>query len=425
MTHSESNFYFPILNPFLVRLTQFISPYVARWFFQFELVISPDSLEQVRSLQQQRLLLLPNHPTFQDPIVIFVLSAKLGQAFYYLAAYELFNGQLGGIFQRLGVYSIRRGLVDRPSIAQTLELLTQHSCRLVVFPEGGCSFQNDTVMPFRAGAVQIAFQAMSKLVKQGEPLPDLYAVPVSIKYRYIKDMKQVIERTLNELEQALNLEVVSGSSSYERLRAIAQRVLVKVEQDCGVHTPATNQLPWERRISLLRTHILENCEQQLGISSNPKELARERTYRIENVLKTRASELEPNTGVSESDVLDVDLGVSPQGISPERASSLALLDKSVKRLLNFDAIYDGYVAENPTPERFLDTLVRLEREVFDIDKPPPKGYRQARVKIGEPVNLKDFFTNYQRQRAGTVNAVTLQIQQTVQQNLDLLNQESS
>ncbi len=404
------NFYPPRLNPFLVRLAQFIAPFVARWFFQFELVVSPDCLEKIRSLKNQRLLLLPNHPTFQDPIVMFVLSAKLGQTFYYLAAYDLLSKPLGGIFQRLGVYSIRRGLVDRPSIAQTLELLTQPGCRLVVFPEGGCSFQNDTVMPFRVGAVQIAFQAMSKTVKQGEALPDFYALPVSIKYRYTQDMNSAIAQTLDRLEQALDLKVVSSSSPYQRLRAIAERVLVKVEQDYGLHTPETNQRHWEQRISLLRTHILKNCEQQLAIASNPNELARERTYRIEYALmKTKADELESSEAMPESDMLEGD-----------RASSFELIEKSVKRLLNFDAIYDGYVAENPTQERFLDTLTRLEREVFDIDKPPPKGHRQATVKIGEPFNLKDVFADAKRDRAYTVNAVMLKIQQAVQNNLDLL-----
>lgn len=421
MIQPEPSLYPPLLNPFLVHLTQLIAPCAASWFFQFELVVSPECLEKIRSLKNQRLLLLPNHPTFQDPIVMFVLSAKLGQTFYYLAAYELFNGLFSGIFQRLGVYSIRRGLVDRPSIAQTLELLTQPSCQLVIFPEGGCSFQNDTVMPFRVGAVQIAFQAMSKIAKQGEPIPDLYAIPVSIKYRYTQDMKEAIARTLERLEQALNLKVVSGSSPYERLRAIAQRVLVKVEQDYGLHTAATSQLSWEQRIFLLRNHILEHCEQQLGISSNPKELARERTYRIENVLKTKAEKLESETETPESDVPEGELGISPERISILHVGRFALIEKSVKRLLNFDAIYDGYVAENPTPERFLDTLTRLEREVFDIDKPAPKGYRQARVKIWEPVNLKDVFADYQRNRADTVNAVTLQIQQAVQKNLDMLN----
>ena len=397
------SFYPPRLNPFLVRLAQFISPWVTRWFYKFELVVSPQSLEKLRSLTNQRLLLLPNHPTFQDPVVIFALSAKLGQAFYYLAALELLSSSRGSLLQRLGVYSIRRGLLDRPSIAQTLALLRQPDCHLVVFPEGGCSFQNDLVMPFRAGAVQLAFQVMNRFSKQGEPHPDLYAVPVSIKYRYTQDMSEVIERTLERLEQALNLN--RGSDTiYQRLPAIAEAVLVKIEQDYGLPT-ADEQTTREQRITRLRNHILDKCEHLLGIASNPNELARERTYKIEYALKTQTEEME----ASES--------------KGDRSDYLELIDKSVKRLFNFDAITNGYVASNPTPERFLDTLIRLEREVFDIDQPPPKGFRQARVEIGEPINLKDFFADYQRDRTSTVNTVMLKVQQAVQANLDRLNQE--
>lgn len=407
-----ANFYPPQLNPFLVRLAQSIAPVAIRSFYQFELAVSSECLEQIRALKHQRLLLLPNHPTFQDPIVMFALSAKLRQTFYYLAADELFNSSLSSIFQKLGVYSIRRGLVDRPSIAQTLALLTQPDCRLVIFPEGGCSFQNDVVMPFRVGAVQIAFQALSKLVKQGEPLPDLYVLPVSIKYRYTQDMSQAIAQMLNQLEQALNL-IVSNSSPYQRLRAVAEQVLVKIEQDYGLDNSENAQLSWEQRIAQLRTNILTNCEQQLGIVSNSKELLRERTYKIKHMLKLKADALESDAAKVELDILE-----------GEQDSSLKLIEKSVKRLLNFDAIYDGYVAENPTSERFIDTLIRLEREVFDIDQPPPKGYRQVKIKTGEPVNLKDIFADYQRNRTLTVNSVTLKMQQSVQDNLNLLQDEA-
>lgn len=83
---------------------------------------------------------------------MFLLSARLGEVFHYLVAHEAFQGLQGRLLTtRLGAYSIRRGLGDRRSVAQTLELLMQPACRLVVFPEGGCSFQNDTVMPFRGG----------------------------------------------------------------------------------------------------------------------------------------------------------------------------------------------------------------------------------------------------------------------------------
>ncbi|NJN24473.1 MAG: hypothetical protein HC810_08915 [Acaryochloridaceae cyanobacterium RL_2_7] len=69
-----------------------------------------------------------------------------------------FVGILGAIFSGgLGVYSVRRGQSDRPSMKETLSLLCQRDAHLVIFAEGGCSFQNDTVMPFRPGAIQLAF----------------------------------------------------------------------------------------------------------------------------------------------------------------------------------------------------------------------------------------------------------------------------
>ncbi|MDJ0532855.1 MAG: 1-acyl-sn-glycerol-3-phosphate acyltransferase [Xenococcaceae cyanobacterium MO_207.B15] len=411
-------FYPPRLNPLFVRLVQIIALYGARWFYKFELVVSSESVEKIKSLQGKSLLLTPNHPTFQDPIVMFVLSAKLREKFYYLAAYELFQGLLKWLLPRLGVYSLRRGLGDRLSIKETLALLGNPECRLVIFPEGGCSFQNDTVMPFRPGAVQLAFQSLNKKVKQGEPLPDLYVVPITIKYKYTQSMDLVIANSLKKLEQALNIIAQNNSTPYERLRLIGEKILVKIEQDYGLPSSEIESNSREERVRRLRIKIIENCEQQLGITTNPNEMVRERTYKLENMLKTQLESLESNEVNSESNLL-----TSKSEINRE------LMEKSIKRLLNFDAIYEGYIAENPTPERFIDTLTRLEREVFEIDQPKPKGFRQAIVKIGTPVNLKDFFADYQREREckertsdnKTVSEVMLKIQQEVQNNLDLLN----
>ncbi|HCF29600.1 MAG TPA: hypothetical protein DEV81_20895 [Cyanobacteria bacterium UBA11049] len=94
------------------------------------------------------------------------------------------------------------------------------------------------------------------------------------------------------------------------------------------------------------------------------------------------------------------------------------MSKAAWRVLNFDAIYDGYVAANLTPERFLDTLIRLERDVFNIDRPRPKGHRQALLRVAEPLNLKDWFADYQQNRTITVKTVTQKIHQQVQQKLE-------
>ncbi|UBF23917.1 1-acyl-sn-glycerol-3-phosphate acyltransferase [Kovacikia minuta CCNUW1] len=400
------DFYPPRLTPIFVKFCQTSAPVLARWHYWVHAEIDSDGFEQLLTLKNQRLLLLPNHPTFQDLIVIFLLSGKLGVPFYYLAAYENFKGILGAFLQRLGTYSIRRAIADRASIAQTLELLSQSNGRLVIFPEGGCSFQNDTVMPFRVGGVQIAFQALNRFAKRGEPIPDLYVIPVSIKYHYTEDTNPIIQRALTRLEKAL--EIAPDGNEYDRLRTIAEQVLRNIEREYNLYTPETNQQSWNDRITALKAHVLQECEQLLGIRPSPNELLRERVYRIQYAIRD-SNELDDKFEDAQP----------PETLQPS-IWTVEAVEKAMFRLLNFDAIYDGYVAANPTPERFLDTVTRLEREVFQIDQPPPKGHRKARVKVGEPINLREHFDAYQKNRSGVVNQLVLQIQKTVQQNLDLL-----
>lgn len=390
-----TDFYPPRLNPFLVRCFQSIIALIGHGYYRMRLEVRPDSLERLRSLRGKRVLLLPNHPTFHDWIATFLLSAKTGDLFYYLAAHERFRGWIGQLLQRLGAYSIRRGLGDRPSVGKTIELLMQPQCRLVIFPEGGCSFQNDTVMPFRPGAVQIALQAMSKLARKGEPIPDLYAVPLSLKYRYTGDMTPVINDLLSRLERALDLS--AATDPYERLRIIAERVLSGLEQDYGLDTNTVLRLNWNDRIPRLRTGVLKACERHLGLKATPNMPVRERVYQIQYTLEARAETL-PDDPVW----------------------TYESMHKAAARMLNFDAIYDGYVADQPTPERFLDTLTRLERTVFSIDQPPSRGYRKVMLHVGNPVNLKDYYEQYQRDRSETVRVVTQELHSRVQQNLDLL-----
>lgn len=347
----------------------------------------------LRSLRGERVVLLPNHPTFDDPIVMFMLGAKASELLHFLAADGTFKGMQGKIIQRLGAYSIRRGVGDRASIAHTLALLQQPHTRLVIFAEGGCSFQNDTVMPFRSGAVQMPFQAIARIAKRtGEVPPNCYVIPVSLKYRYVRPMEAVIEQTLTQLEQQLAIAPETGAL-YPRLRVVGEAVLRRIEQEYQV-TAAGADL--NQRIQHIRQLILTICEQKLAIAPNENLPVRERVYKILFLIE---AEDEPAPGHD-------------------------AIYRDVLRLLNFDALYDGYVAEIPTPERFLDTLTRLEREVFAIDQPKAKSHRRAYIKLGEPVNLADHWSDYHRDRTATVDGLTQTLQATVQTNLALLDQQT-
>jgi 1-acyl-sn-glycerol-3-phosphate acyltransferase len=389
MTSDLQPFYPPRLKPLLTRLIQSLCYLVAYQGYRFSLSISEDDVARARGLANSRLVYVCNHPTMEDGIAVFTLSARLGQLFYYIVARESFKGLQGKFLQAIGCYSIRRGLGDRASIAQTLKLLKAPRCRLVIFPEGGCSYQNDTVMPFRAGAIQMPLQVISQLARQdgSAEVPDLYLVPVSLKYRYTQPMALVIDQTLKGLEQALAIQP-GQSDFYARLIAIAHCILTRLETEYQLPPPP--DLDWNQRIDRLRQHVIAWCETQLDLPPAPPLPIRERVYKIQALL-------EANDAPTKRD---------------------EALYWTTVRLLNFDAIYRGYVAENPTPERFLDTLMRLEREVYQTEHIKPKAHRRAIFKIGEPINLKDYLAAYQADKASTVEQLTMQMQTIVQRNLE-------
>ena len=395
-SNSNSQFYPPKLNPVFARLIQSLSYVVAYYLYKVQLATKVEDIAKIKAIDDKRIVYLPNHPTLDDGIILFMLSARLGQLFHYIVAKEVFKGLMGKFLQLIGAYSIKRGLGDRASISQTLELLQQPKSRVVIFPEGGCSYQNDTVMSFRPGAIQLPFSAMNQLAKKEGDIPDLYLVPISLKYRYTKQMNEVIEKSLSQLEEALNIQT-NNTEFYPRLRTIAEKVLNNIEQEYGVTTESTAKDNWNQRIDQLKDLILHECEQKLDLPPKAHIPLRERVYKIQSIID-----------------------YSDRELTQKHEQIYETLYRSAFRLLNFDAIYDGYVAKKPSPERFLDTLTILEREVFQIDHPSIKGRRKAFISIGDPINLKDYFSAYQEDKTATVESLAESIQQTVQNNVDLM-----
>ena len=375
----------------MTRLVQSISYPLARVLYKFRLSVSEESVGRVRAVDNARLVFVCNHPTMEDGITLFVLSARLGQLFHYVVAHEAFEGLMGWFIQRLGCYSIRRGMGDRASISQTLSLLKEPQCRLVIFPEGGCSYQNDTIMAFRPGAIQLPMSVLAQLAKKAptpEQVPDFYIVPLTLKYRYQQPMHQVIESTLSRLESKLGLSSTPDMDDYKRLRQVANQVIVQIETEAGL--AHEDDLDWNQRIDRLKQVFIQKCETALSIEPAMNLPLRERVYKVQALLEEAE---EVNDEVSQDLYWDT------------------------MRLLNFDAIYDGYVAESPTSERFLDTLTRLEREVFHLEHAQPKAPRRACFYVGEPINLKNYLADYQRDRTATIVQLSEQLRQTMQRNL--------
>src|SRR5262249_19790639 len=148
------------------------------------------------------------------------------------------HGLNGWWLQHMGCYSVVRGAVDRESFKMTRELLTHGKKKLVLFPEGEISRQNDTLLPLESGAAQMSFWALTDIKKEN-PNETIYIVPMALKYTYPYDIGSNVRESLARLENKLGitadhsgehdqmkLEIESASASVrERLRRVAEKLL--------------------------------------------------------------------------------------------------------------------------------------------------------------------------------------------------------
>ena len=390
----------PKPNAFFIRVAQWLMPLVLRGPLKIsQFVIDPESLEQLRGVANQPMVLVPNHADYADASIMFTLSKRLGDQFHYMCARETFKGRIRSFFlQRLGVYSVVRGSIDRGAFRTTRSLLTEGKHPLVIFAEGEISRQNDTVLPFESGVVQLCFWSLDDMAKADAVKP-LYAVPIGIKYIYDEEMWDEIEEALTRLEREI---LPQGSPTaedlYGRLRAVGAAIVSILEQEYKLGADKNRSL--NERIEQLREHILSQMEEFMGVTSQTTALPRARIRALKNLIDAEV--------YRETE----EIPAYERQIHEQRLEKFQEFYPDLNRLFNFIAIYDGYVGETRSPERFLEVITRIEREVFGDSK--PRGPRIALMRFGTPKNLRDRYETYKQNKKQTVQDITLELETEVQ-----------
>ncbi len=400
----------PNNNSFLIWSGKLILPLVLRVAPKvLEVEVPEEDFRRLKALKGHRVILTPSHSGGLEPFVVFHLSKLLGEEFNFLAAKETFErlSFAGWLIQQLGVYSIVQGVPDRSSFRMTKELLVGGKRWLVIFPEGHTCWQNDVVMPFQQGVAQLGFWAYEELDKQGKP-PPLYCVPIAIKYIYLRDMRNEIDRSLLLLESKLFApSIPKHLNLYDRLRRLGEAILSANEREFHVHPGKDANL--NERIQCIKEAIVSRVSKSLGVSLPPEQPLHER---IRYLLSTIEQIVYSEPG-------------SPDYVKQllqKRQRELQVLYDDLYQVLHFVALYEGYVGDQLTPERFLDVLGLFELEVFGRGR--IWGPRKALVKLGEPLDLKNYYAKYQIDKRGTLRDVTTSLESSVAQMLAELSHQS-
>ena len=382
------------LLPLLMRLTTKVS----------HVDIDQESIDRLKSTDGYPAILVPNHPSRADPHVLFSLSNRGGERFRYMCARETFDRKLAGInvrgffMTRLGAYSVIRGAVDRDAFRMTRETLAKEARKLVIFGEGEISHQNETIMPFESGIVQFGLWALNDMEKAGNLKP-LYLVPVGIKYVYKKDMWGEIEEAIVNLEQSVLPDPADRPEDlYDRVKNVGGNLLAILAK--GYHLRLDEGSSLNERIQQTREHILSQVEQFLKLTAQPDRNPLRRVRAIQN-------------RIDEEIYRDMDeMTEYEREVHAQRVDKFRQFYTDLRRIVNSIAIYEGYIGENPSQERFLEVITRLEVEVFGRSN--VKGPLDAFLRIGTPRNLLDSYEAYKKEKRQTTQQITIELETDVQ-----------
>lgn len=364
------------------------------------------SHKRLKAIQNQRCLILPNHPSEWDPCVLFEIGKRLSENFFFVAAREVFDysyGLRGWFFQRLGVYSLVRGSNDRKSFKTSMDILTQNKGRLVIFIEGEISNQNETLLPIEAGVIQLAFMALNELYKENgknvDDLPPLYVCPVGLRYVYeAQGLDQVIDKALARLEDGVRVTRIQNGSHFQRLNELISKVLEGAMAQFG-YTPALDATLADK-VSGLSGFMLGKLETVLNLPEDSFLLNLERIRRIRNKMDKVLTQSS-----------DEEMSDYQKRLVAHQKAILSQCYEDLDRAVNFIAVYDGYLKPDMPTERYIEMIRRLEKEVFGHFKLCHP--RKAQVCVQEPINLTTHFTSFLEDKRNVLQQLALDIERQI------------
>lgn len=360
--------------------------------------VAPEDLERLRALREHRAILSPNHPTETDPIVMFWLSGLVGERFNFLSTRETLEGPRGWCLNRIGAYSVIRGYPDRESIRATRRLLAEEDRKVVIFPEGLVYEHNDRLLQFQSGVPQMGFWALDDLEKAGKA-PRLPVVPLAIRYRCCAPPEPAIERGLSAVEEKLRVE--RKGTPYERIVRLGSHVVAILERE--EELKPDESLDLTTRITRVRQQVLQRVARSVGATLDERQTPGEQLHMLYNEVKEW-------------------IGPTPEEPTAyelqryrQRATAGAALFNELARLNNTVAVTGDYIASEPTAERFLEVLGRLQKEVLgQVRHEAPLA---AVVRAAPPIWLDERLVEYRQNKRQTVADVTRQMQDAIRMML--------
>ena len=107
-----------------------------------------------------RVIFAGNHTKWLDPLLLISSNRRI---LHFLAKIELFQGILKPFIVGMLCIPVNRKVHDGKALIEAKKVLEKDEA-ICIFPEGTINRTDDTIMPFKTGAVRMAYSTNSKII---------------------------------------------------------------------------------------------------------------------------------------------------------------------------------------------------------------------------------------------------------------------
>ena len=292
-------------------------------------------------------LLASNHSRPCDPMMLGMLSGKIGRPFHAMASWHLFMQSRVQRFllQRVGGFSVWREGLDRESLKCAVRILAEARSPLVIFPEGIVTRNNDRLLDLMDGVSFIARAAAKQRAASAKP-GKVVVHPVFVRYFFEGDLAATISPVLRDIESRLSWQPQTHLPLRERILKIGQTFLALKETE---YLGAPQAGPVRERLPRLLERVLGPLEAEWNTGrGDPDTMSRVKRLRT--------------------------------AIMPDMVRGGLTDTEGARRWRQFADLYLAqqihcysaeYLDGTPTPERLLETVERYEEDLTDKARPHP------------------------------------------------------
>jgi len=307
------------------------------------------------------IMLTPNHCRPCDPMVVSLLSERIGRPLNTIASWHLFmqNRLLAWVLPRVGAFSIYREGMDREALKCAIQILTEARRPLVLFPEGVITRTNDRLNHLMDGTAFIAHNAAKQRAGLN-PAGKVVVHPVAIRYSFRGDIAKTLAPVLEDIERRLTWRPLSDKPLLDRIAKVGLALLTLKEMEYfGAQQAGTVR----QRLDGLIDRLLVPLEQEWLKGKREGDT----TARI----KTIRTAILP----------DMVAGDITEAETVRRWQQLA--DTYLAQQIAFYP--PEYFGEQTTPEQMLETVERYEEDLTDkvhVHRPI-----HVAVEVGEAIEV--------------------------------------